>query len=309
LPGAAAAAFAPGVDMKYSPFAYLVAAAMALLLWPSGIASGAGVPKDESGFTRYVANAFARQMPDATVAIAGPLRLSITLPSRPSGAHAVYLDTLAGGCDRDRRHCKSAIETFVTNMSALVKQESMPVERSAIRAVLRTADYVEHARNAFPGKPQWQPIARPLAGEVWVVCVLDLPTGIKILNVEDIAKLGLSADETLALARRNLVAALRPFDSVVHGFPNEAFGSVRGDYYEASRLLLHDEWAPLAKQATGSLIVAVPAIDVVLYADSGRQQAMRAMNAVALDVASKAQRPISPTLFQWTPAGWEPIPR
>lgn len=144
---------------------------------------------------------------------------------------------------------------------------------------------------------------------MWVVCVLDLPTGIKILNVEDIAKLGLSTDETMALAKRNLATALRPFDAVVRGFPDEAFGYVRGDYYEASRLLLHDEWAPLAKKAKGSLTVAVPAIDVVLYADSGRQQAMRAMTAVALDIVSKAQRPISPTLFTWTPEGWEPVPR
>jgi uncharacterized protein YtpQ (UPF0354 family) len=113
----------------------------------------------------------------------------------------------------------------------------------------------------------------------------------------------------MALAKRNLVAALRPFDTVVHGFPDEAFGYIRGDYYEASRLTLHDEWAPLAKKAKGSLIVAVPAIDVVLYADSGREQAMRAMTAVALDVVSKAQRPISAMLFKWTPEGWEPVPR
>ena len=295
--------------MRYQVFACFLAAAAAALISLPGFAMAAGIPKEEGAFTRYVADAFAREMPDAKIAIEGPLRLNIVVPSHPAAPHAVYLDTLAGGCDRDRRHCKSAIATFVTNMAALVKQESTPVQKSAIRAVLRTTDYVEHARNAFPRKPQWQPIVRPLAGDVWVVCVLDLPTGIKILNAEDIAKLGLSADETVVLAKRNLIAALRPFDSVVHGFPDEAFGAVRGDYYEASRLLLHDEWAPLAKQATGSLIVAVPAIDVVLYGDSGRRQSVRAMSAVALDVASKAQRPISPTLFKWTQAGWEPIPR
>src|SRR5690348_15052425 len=235
--------------MRCQMFVCLLAAVAALILLPD-VAIAAGVPRDEGAFTRYVADAFAREMPDAKVAIEGPLRLNIVVSSHPAAPHAVYLDTLAGGCDRDRRHCKSAIATFVTNMAALVKQEGMPLEKSAIRAVLRTADYVEHARNAFPGKPQWQPIVRLLAGDVWVICVLDLPTGIKILNTEDIAKLGLSVDETVVLAKRNLTAALRPFESVIHGFPDEAFGSVRGDYYEASRLLLHDEWAPLAKQAT-----------------------------------------------------------
>jgi len=213
-----------------------------------GIAA-APAPDDTAAFTQYVRDAMAQIDPGAMVVTKGPLWLGVSIPG--ANEHSVYLSNIAGACTRDRDHCDQAIATFVQNMMGTIKEGTAPIERSNVRAVVRTTPYVEQVRRAVRDRPAGQPVVWLIAGDLWMVCVIDRPHGVEVLAEAVLAKLGLSADEAIALAKENLRAALPPLETVAHPMTKVGFGIIAGDYYDASRLVLHDDWAPLSRKLRG----------------------------------------------------------
>jgi len=289
-------------QMQTLLLAALISAASAI----SGEARETDIPRDEHAFTAFLAAAFWREMPSARVVVEGPYQLGILFPASTSEIN-IYLDNIDGACRRDVDGCDESVRSFVASMSAIMKEDAAPIERSSIRAVLRSSAYVEQIRQAAATSPDAEPIVRHFVGDLWVVGVADGPDGIKLIRSGDAVTLGLSPDEVMTLAKNNLAIALKPLDAVTHPLPARGFDTVAGEYYEVSRLLLHDEWASLAEQMQGALVVAVPAIDYLLYGDSGCKNAIPAMAAYADYVVAKAQRPISSTLLKWTETGWEMV--
>lgn len=285
----------------------LVAAFVALFVGGSIIgASAAEMPTDAERLTAYLAKAFSDVLPGATVTIKAQLQLEVSV-TPGAGAEQVYLDKVFSYCQRQPANCEWAAKDFVARYSAMIKDGKVVIRRSAIRAVVRPASYVDRARHQFPGKPDWQPVVEPLAGDFWLVCVLDQPNGITILNFEHLRKLDLSAKQAIALAKENLHAALAPIKTVTREVPQTRFKFVHGDYYDSSRLLLHEDWAEIAKKMKGSLVVAAPAVDLIIYGNGARRTSLAKLGALAEKAVNDAIRPVSPTLLKWTPAGWEVV--
>ena len=76
-----------------------------------------------------------------------------------------------------------------------------------------------------------------------------------------------------------------------------------------SRLLLHADWAKASKQFGGHLIVAAPSAEELLYADGSSAEAIDALSALAHDRFAKAERGISPSVFEWQPERWVVVAR
>ncbi len=278
-----------------------------LLLLTIGCSGSAGpvqageVPLDESGFTAYLSRAFAQAMPGYQVSVAGPLSLMITKGAEPlsrSDLHTIY-----SFCLRNQTQCDGAVANHVRQMSATYLQPEPPPDRSRLRVVVRQAAYVDAIRRNLAGKGD--PVAAPLQGGLWVVCVIDLPDAIQVVTPAHLAKLGLSAEEAISIGKQNSAAALRPLATLVEDRPRGGIGLITGDTYESSRLLFAESWAELAKRMHGKLLVAVPATDVVLYESASRKHAVEELTKAATEVASRANRPVSVAVFRWTPGGWE----
>lgn len=261
------------------------------------------VPSDQAGFTAYLAQAFQAALPGATVAVSGPLALTVT----PAGGdpHQAPLDNVHSLCLRVPPACDRAVADHVAAMSASFAEPVPRADRAAVRAVVRPADYVEQIRETLKGKGD--PVAVPLVGDLWLVAVLDRPTAIQVMRPEDLRTLALGRDEVLALARRNLAASLAPLDQAGQPEGRSRIALLTGDPYESSRLGLLDGWAALAKQSGGQLIAAVPATDVLLYSLQADAKGVAAMRRYARAVAEKAPRPLSLAVFRWTPGGWTEI--
>src|SRR5262249_9702200 len=103
----------------------------------------------------------------------------------------------------------------------------------------------------------------------------------------------------------NVAAALRPVDVVAQTLRPGAIGTLSGNPYEASRFLLPESWAALAKRWNGQLIVAIPGTDVVLYGRPQDGASIADMAMLARIAAAKANRPLSTTVYRWTGSGWE----
>ena len=275
-----------------------------IVLWVLVAAPGSGgaaAPTDDGGLTAYAAAAITRALPGAKVTVSGPLLLVVDLASQ---SFVVRLDNIAGYCRRDTAGCERAVQDFIAGMAATVNEAAAPVQRSELRAVVRRTGYIDDLRRMAAGVDVAKPIVRPLAGDLWLLCVADRPHGVKALTVGDIAKLHLSEDEAVALAERNLAAALRPLGAVVHDLPPNGVGTIGGDFYDSSRLILHDDWAPLSLKLHGHLVVAVPANDVLLYGEGKDRVALDAIATLAVEAARRSQRLLSPSLLTWAPGGW-----
>ena len=272
-----------------------------LVLVAAPRSGGAAVPTDDGGLTAYAAAAITRALPGAKVTVSGPLLLVIDLAAQ---SFVIRLDNVASDCRRDAASCERAMQDFIAGMAATVNEAAAPVQPNELRAVIRRTGYIEDLRRMASGVDVAMPIVRPLAGDLWLLCVADRPHGVKALTVGDIAKLHLSEDEAVALAERNLAAALRPLGAVVHALPPNGVGIIDGDFYDSSRLLLHDDWASLSLTMHGHLVVAVPANDVLLYGEGKDRVALGAIATLAAKAARRSQRPISASLLNWVPGGW-----
>jgi uncharacterized protein YtpQ (UPF0354 family) len=280
--------------------AQMVILALAL----AGCARSAPVPTDAGGFTSYAAAAFSEALPDNKVTIKGPLLLEIgPEPHRI----AMSLGNAHDFCLRDPQNCDRATREFVANSVAAMKETSADPRKEDIRVVVRGAAYVQQVLGLAAVKADLKPLARPIAGDIWLLGVIDRQHAIAVLNNAQLAKLGLSEDEAIALGKQNVMAALRPFSSVTGDVPAKGVGVIQGDFYESSRLLFHDDWAALANKLGGQLVIAVPAPDLVIYGKGSDRIALDAISAFVNEAAKKAQRPISATLFRWVPEGWQPI--
>lgn len=172
------------------------------------------------------------------------------------------------------------------------------IDRGSVIAMVEPASAVD---------PTSRAIVQPIVGGLDLVCRVGRPPEARLMTDRDLAGLGLTLDAAIALARANVIAGLRPMSEVAPPVPPGEIGTIAGDYAEASRILAHDDWAPLSQAMSGHLLVAVPAADTVLYTKGGVPGALTTLSAMARARMAASPRPISDEVLRWTPAGWEVV--
>jgi hypothetical protein len=283
---------------------FLVFVAFACLFTATAHAREKPIPKDADRFTDYMVGRFTEALPAATVSDSFPLRVDVVIAGSP---HAVFLANIWSLCERDRRECRKNIDDFIANMSGTFKEASAEVKAADIRVVVRMADYVAQARKMVAGGLERAPIVRLVAGDLWMICVADSPHGIRVLQHGDLGKLGLTEEKAIALGLKNVAAGLRPLEADTHVLKPYTLTFATGDFYESSRMLLHDQWAEMSKAMGGHLVVAVPDNDFLIYGNGGGNGDRIVLSTFAKSVMEKAPKPMSATLFQWTQTGWEVV--
>jgi hypothetical protein len=262
--------------------------------------------RSKGEFTDGVARQFEKANPGATVSVLGPLTLKLATPGR--SPNTIALERIWRFCRANRENCPALVASFVEDLSAGQHEADQPIERRMLRVVVRSQQYIEAGNRPFGDDPQAALVARPLAGDLWMLCVADKPHTTTAIRLRDIAKLGLSSDEAMELGIKNLAGELPPLSKRWHGVPKRELGIIRGEgYYEASRILLHDDWATLAQEMKGHLIVAVPGTDDVFYANDEDPDAVAVLADTAAHFMPQQERPISATVLKWTPTGWEVV--
>jgi hypothetical protein len=260
------------------------------------------LPSSEPVFTAAMAQRFGTVFRDTPVSTKGPLTLMV---GKGAEGLQINLDNVWSLCRREPQECEAAANDFVSKTAAFVNEMRSPVEKAALRVVVRGGQYVDSLRKMGVDHPEAAIIVRPVAGDLWLICVADGAHGVKPLNKTDVAKLGLNEDQAVALATQNTRAALTPLADKIHDLPADGLGYIAGDFYDSSRLLLHDDWADLSRKMNGHLIVAVQGNDTLVYGDGSTPIKLDALTSFVAYAAGHAQRPISTTVLHWTRAGWE----
>lgn len=258
----------------------------------------------QDDFTRSVADRLRAQSPEATVVVQGSLTLEVTLPGDRSST--LSLDNLWRQCGGRFEGCE-AVDRYLRSVEATLAGQGLEPRPELVRAVLKDREWVEYVRRSLAEGPSDKAeenalVLRPFVADLFVVYVLDMPDGMKMLTRGDAAKLALddSRLHELALANLGEAAGDIPFR------PLEAGSAIRlvqvGDSYEASRVLLHDRWAPIAATVKGSLVAAAPARDTVVF--TGSEEDIAGLSALVHRLVDEAPHPLSPTLLRWTKEGW-----
>ncbi len=252
-------------------------------------------------FTAHAAALFAKALPNAKVAVKGPLALSIAMPGR--SAESMSLDNVYAFCLRNPQACEKGLVSHVASMAASYKAPDT-IEPSQLRAIVRPAAMVEAADKAY-ARHGGASVSERLIGGLWVMCAQDRPGAVAILNANELAKLKLSREQALAACKQNVETSLPPLEPFRRDYPWPGVNLVAGDPYVSSWLIFPERWTGIAESVDGDLLVAAPANDALIYANGRDNDAVAALAEAAAFVAARAQKPLSTAAFRWTPTGWE----
>ena len=276
-----------------------LATVLAACLW-SGAACAAELRLDADGFTADLKQMIQEAMPGASIEVSAPLSLSLKIPGKDS--MGIYLDRIYDYCRRMAGDCRDQVATYV-RVTAQSFQPEPAIDASMLRAVLRPKSYVDDTRSLVTDKPAEFVLARPFAGELYEMCVIDRPDTAALLNADMIKTLALTPDAAFARCESN-IAASETMPAVPS--PDGRHIAIEGgDYYYSSLILLHDAWKPLAAKLGGTLLVAVPDPNSLLYSDSDDPQNIAMLAKIAAEGMRLSERPLFGQIFRWTQTGWE----
>lgn len=259
------------------------------------------VPRDEAGFTEYVAAALRKQLGDASVVVKSPLTLGV-------GEMQANLDRIFAFCRGNADGCSREIDTYVKGGAEAYRAQSAPPTKEAVRLVVRSAEYVQAVRSGPVGSKPLQIQARPFVEGLYILPVVDSPRTIRMLGENDNTKLGLTADEVYELGAANLRKELTPLMGVAKVAGHGQIGQLIGNAFNPSRLILIDSWIPLAEAQHGALIVAIPATDAVFYISEDTPIAIDALRTLVKKIVGGAPNKLSGNLYRWRTTGWVIVP-
>lgn len=228
------------------------------------------------------------------VVVRGPLSLGI------EGASVVInLDRVWQVCGTSPDECEASADEFVAGVAQVISGQTDAATPEALRVVVRDRSYLEEAFGAAG-----RLVSRPIAGDLRLLVVVDGEKATRSLRLDELEGMGLTVDAAFERALANTRTELgepKPFRIK----PGTMAMLQATTYYETSLFALHDLWAPAARAVKGDLLVAVPGVELILFADSTAPDALKRLSEDAAKMSARSQRPISTEVYRFTEAGWE----
>lgn len=246
-----------------------------------------------SGFAEEVARQLRVRLPDVRTEIAGPLELALTSPT--GSTQRVFLDNAYRAWrSEDGEGRARVIESYLA--SYVEAQSGLARSRDAIVPTVKDREWLEEMRAMRAQGGNVGDIVHEALNEALIVAyAIDTPSNIAYLNEDELAGLDVERSALRALAVRNL-RHLLPRIEVHRG---ERLGMVVADgNYEASLLLFDDLWARESERFRGDPVVAVPARDVLVFADSADAGAVAELAALARQIHQEAGYALSDRVFR-----------
>lgn len=255
------------------------------------------VPTDPAAFTEFGA-----QVIRAALGTDMPVKVKSTLTLQVDELQ-VNLDRVYSFCRMNAADCSAALADYSKRVHAVLTERNAPVDSKSVMLAIRSSAYLKNAQ-AVLGKEAPALQVRPLADGLVAVAMLDTPNAARPLSSKDAERLKLSGDQLFALAAQNLRATLEPLGSKAKPVGSGQVGTLQGGYYESGRIALVADWAELAAAQNGTLLIAAPSPDVILYISESTPIAIDALRSLAKTVAAKSPVPLSAAVMQWRADGW-----
>lgn len=263
-------------------------------------------PMSPVAFTERVADKVRAAIPGMEVTVVGDLELAIR--TGDDGNNRAFLNNAYQlFLDESPKHRDALVDRFVQSFAEAAKG----LERSAeaIIPVIKDRGWIAETRESMRNLEQEDleesggHVHEALNDELIVVYAIDTPSNIAYLNPSELDGLGVRRDELRSLAIRNL-RGLLPRIEVQRG---DTLSMVMADgNYEASLLLFSDLWARESERMRGAPVAAVPARDLLLFADSADADAVTQLREVAARAHAEATYGLTDRIFLLGDSGWQP---
>src|SRR5690242_2651490 len=109
-----------------------------------GGANAQDAPRDQAGFTDYVANALRQEVGGEAVVIEGPLTIRL-------GKLQANLDRIYKFCSSNTSACSAEIERYVKGAAEVHRERNAPPTKEAIRVVVRSSQYIQSVSSTVDG--------------------------------------------------------------------------------------------------------------------------------------------------------------
>lgn len=239
------------------------------------------------------------------IAVSDPLTLQLKLPSQTNVQ--INLDRISNFCTANSAEdCDHEISDFVAKTVVFAKSQMAPLRIELLRAAVRPAEYVG-TLNKMAISNGTELISEPLAGDLVTLCYFDAPTTMRPAMTKDLPAIGLEPSNAMAMCKANVKAALPPLDAILAQQPAGKGGLLHGDAYESSYLIYASDWSVLAAKYGGHLLVAVPDVDTVIYAEDDGPDSVAHVSDAVKQLKAQAERSMSDEVFRWTPSGWQVV--
>lgn len=253
-------------------------------------------------FTRRTANALQEELNDTTIEIS--VQKPLNIQTDPSSGVLIYEDFIQ--CRKDSNACSAVIDRFVKGYAPILRSRIIFMRRESVRLAIREGEYIKRLQESLgQDVPSLQ--VEPLLGGLLLLAVMDRPPTPVPLDDRSLERLHLSHKQLFALGRENLQKKLAPFPSSAKAAAQGEIGVLNGSEFESSRLLLHSQWEPLANAQKGTLLIALPTNDTVLYISESTSAATDALRTAASRRLASAPNALSTIVLKWNSTGWETV--
>ena len=255
-------------------------------------------------FTEEVARRVRLAAPQVDVQVVNALELGINMSE--DGGNRAFLDNAyqmyQGESARNR---SDLIDRFVRSFAEAAA--GLERSRDAIIPIVKDRGWLEEIRQSMQrmGSEKVQEnVYEDINDALVVVYAIDTPSNIAYLNPDELEALGVQRDELRALAVRNL-RGLLPGIEVHRG---DLVNMITADgNYEASLLLFADLWERERDKLRGEPVAAVPARDLLLFADSANPDAVAQLRQLAAKMRAEATYALTDRLFVLRDGNWLPF--
>jgi len=252
-------------------------------------------PATDEVVTRLI-SALRALRPDVRVSPLGPDRLRLEAPTTTV---EIAVRPLRAGLHLDPR----AVEQYAAKQLEQLRviETSPQPQRDRLFPALRSDGQVAQLRQVVASAGGGGSVSSwPFLGALRITLAL-VPTPELVMTAtsQDLAKIGVSPDEALALARKNLRQLIRRVDFIQQGrllFANTLLGG--------SSVLDAHAWGETAGSFGGALLAIPVNRDCVVLADARLPRIRDELLAAARHMGQTLPMALPPTLLRWTPAGF-----
>lgn len=255
-------------------------------------------------FTEEVARRVRAASPELDVQVLGELNLGINIVD--DGGNRAFLNNAyqmyQGESARNR---SDLIDRFVHSFAEAAA--GLERSRDAIIPIIKDRGWLEEIRESMQrmGSEKIQNnVYEEINDDLVVVYAIDTPSNIAYLNPDELEGLGVQREELRALAVRNLRGLLPGLE--VHRGDLVSMVTADGNY-EASLLLFADLWEREREKLRGVPVAAVPARDLLFFADSAKPDAITHLRQLATKMHAEASYALTDRLFILREGRWLPF--
>lgn len=261
-------------------------------------------PMNPADFTEDVARRVRSAAPQLDVQVVGELELAINM-TEEGGNRAFLNNAYQMYQGESARNRSDLIDRYVRSFAEAAA--GLEHSRDAIIPIVKDRGWLEEIRQSMlqmQGTEGQDKVYEDLNDDLVVVYAIDTPSNIAYLNPEELERLDVTREELRALAVRNL-RGLLPGIEVHRG---DLVNMITADgNYEASLLLFADLWEREREKLRGEPVVAVPARDLLLFADSADTDAVAQLKQLAARMRAEATYALTDRLFVLRDGNWLPF--